>query len=72
MAVDTSVRYKGIGSIILAHLEKKAKRDNKIEIILHARENAIKFYLRNGYEKVNKTHKIMGKIQHFLMKKKIN
>ena len=71
MAVEYFFQKEGIGSKILFHLENKAKEDGKSEIILHARELAIKFYIKNGYKKIKKTHKIMGEIQHFLMQKRI-
>ena len=43
------------------------KKKNK-QIILHARENAINFYLKNGFKLGQKTHILFGEVQHYLMK----
>lgn len=69
MAVDTSWRGRGVGSGILNYLERKAQAQGSREIQLHARENALQFYLARGYSLVSKSHVLFGEIQHFQMKK---
>lgn len=71
MAVEEEWRGKGIGSIVLEELEKIAIDKSAREIILHARENAVKFYAKNGYDVVKESHTLFGTIPHFLMKKVI-
>ena len=40
-------------------------------IILNARENAVPFYEKLGYNIIEKTNLLYGKIQHYKMKKVI-
>jgi len=51
-------------------MEAEAWDSGAIEIILHARENALGFYEKLGYVSVEPSHLLFGEIQHFLMKKK--
>ncbi len=44
MAVEEDWRGKGIGKLILDELEKRVIEKGAKKIILHARENAVKFY----------------------------
>ena len=70
MAVEKNMQRSGIGSIILNKLEIIASTENNSKkIILHARDYAMQFYIRNGYNIIKKSHKIMNKIQHYLMEK---
>lgn len=70
MAVSKGFQGKGIGSAIMNHLEELAWKNGKKTIILHAREFALDFYVKEGYEYVQKSHLLFGEIQHFLMQKK--
>lgn len=50
MSVDSNFRNRGVGSHLLAELEKIAKTKN-IEICwLYARDEALPFYLKNNYQ----------------------
>jgi len=69
MAVDERYRGKGIGTMMLAELEKKAREKGASYIILNARENAVDFYRKNGYDVVERTHTLFGSINHFKMRK---
>ena len=71
MAVDSNVTKQGIGKKILLELINKAKSQGRKKIILHSRENAVDFYKANGFNKVEKSHKIFNSIQHYLMEKAI-
>ena len=68
MAVDSNFRCHRFGSKILLNLIENAKSNNKKYIVLHARKNAVNFYKKNGFELIEKTHLLFGKIQHYLMK----
>ena len=50
-------------------LETKARELGCEFITLQAREKAVSFYERHGYELVKKTHLLFGSIQHYQMKK---
>jgi len=68
MAVGEDFRGHSFGTKILLNLIQHAKDNDKKHIILHARENAVKFYKNNGFELLEKSHLLFDKIQHYLMK----
>lgn len=69
MAVENQWQGKGVGKLILDELEKGVKQKGAKKIILHARENVIKFYEKNGYKIIKPSHTLFGEIKHFLMSK---
>lgn len=71
MAVSDNYQLKGYGNIIVKTLEDIALNKGIRNIILHARENALKFYWKNGYEIIEKSYLLFDEIQHWLMVKKI-
>jgi predicted GNAT family N-acyltransferase len=54
------------------YLEELAQQKGIKEIILDARENAVKFYLSIGYEIFEDSYLLFGIIQHWKMRKEIN
>lgn len=70
MAVAEKHQGKGIGRMIMQHIEHYAKTHNIDEIFLHARENALNFYAALGYQQVEKSYVLFGCIQHYKMVKK--
>ena len=71
MAVKAQVRSKGIGSALIQYAEDKAKNKNLKLIVLHARKNAVEFYLKNNYVLIEKPYLMWNKLQHFKMEKKL-
>jgi len=69
MAVAQGNRNQHIGSRLLHELEKIAWTQNAGELVLFARESALEFYKRNGYELKEKAHLAYDDIQHFKMVK---
>ena len=69
MAVDENEQGSGAGTAVLNGLEAYAKENNISEIILNARENAINFYLKNGYEIIADGQLLFGEIKHKVMRK---
>lgn len=69
MAIAPEYEKQGIGSLILEALEKQVKENNCETIVLHARENAVGFYQKKGYELFKKSHLLFDSIQHFRMRK---
>ena len=72
MGVHPNYRRRNFGTILLNDLEKISLKSNRRKIILHAREEAINFYLENGYILGPKTHLLFNSIQHYLMSKKLS
>ena len=71
MAVTPKYTKTGIGSLILKALEEKAKQKQCNTIVLGARENAVSFYKKNGYDLLEKSHLLFDSIQHYGMNKAI-
>ena len=71
MAIDENFQRRGYGSKLLQVLERIAIQNKINHIFLHAREEALKFYMKNNYIKDRKSHLLFNSIQHWLMYKKI-
>lgn len=69
MGVQDSARGSGIGKKLITYAEQKAKSRSAHKMILQARENAVDFYKKCGYEIVEKSYLMWGEIQHYLMAK---
>ncbi|MES0327210.1 MAG: GNAT family N-acetyltransferase [Gammaproteobacteria bacterium] len=69
MAVDPEHTNQGIGKSILNALEEKSRQEHCTTIILDARELAVNFYEKQGYNIVNESHLLFDSIQHYKMKK---
>jgi len=74
MAVRPDLQKKGIGKIMLKYAEKIGLKQYPAthEIVLHARENAVRFYEANGFIVDSKSYLLFGSIQHYLMKKNVS
>lgn len=72
MAVREDVQGKGYGKKILRFLEDKASALKLLKIELHARENAVPFYLSCGYQLCEPSYKLWDIIQHYRMEKAIH
>lgn len=70
VAVSSAVQGRGIGKLLMNHLENVAQNKGFKEIILDARENAVKFYLSIGYEIIAESYLLFGEIPHFKMIKR--
>ena len=70
MAVDEKHQGQGIGKRLLNQMETYASGQNAKEIFLHARENAVGFYEKLGYEIIEKSYLLFDSIQHYKMSKK--
>jgi N-acetylglutamate synthase-like GNAT family acetyltransferase len=71
MAVADEQQGMGIGKAIMEEMESVSKEMGIQKIILHAREIALPFYQKLGYQLDNPSHLLFGEIQHFLMHKSI-
>ncbi len=71
MAVDTDFQGRGVGRKIVEHMEDYAKQQSATQLFLHARENAVGFYLNMGYAIEESSYLLFGSIQHFKMSKQL-
>jgi N-acetylglutamate synthase-like GNAT family acetyltransferase len=69
VAVLPEVQGKGVGKLLMSYLEDVAQQKGIKEIVLDARENAVKFYLSIGYEIIGESYLLFGVIPHFKMRK---
>jgi ribosomal protein S18 acetylase RimI-like enzyme len=69
VAVSPEMQGKGVGKLLMDYLENLAQQKGFTEIVLDARENAVKFYLSIGYEIYEESYLLFGKIQHWKMRK---
>ncbi len=71
MAVDERYRGQGLGRRIMSRLEQAARDVGVRSIVLQARENAVDFYARQGYEVVGDGPLLFGVIHHATMRKQL-
>ena len=72
MAVSDDYQGMGYGSKIVKVLDNIAREKGSRKIILQSRENAVKFYEKNGYKIIEKSHLLFDEIQHWLMEKELS
>ena len=68
VAVDESVQRTGLGTRLVRASEELARERGFDEMLLHARDTAVPFYLRLGYEVVGSKFEEVG-IPHYKMRK---
>ena len=71
MAVDNNCQGQGLGKQIIEALEHEASKQGVNEITLNARENAVDFYQKLGYQSQGFSHLLYGEIRHISMTKKL-
>jgi len=71
MAVAPDKQGSGIGKKLMQAAEQKALQLGFSKIMLHARENAVKFYQSINYQIIEKSHLLFEEIQHFKMEKQL-
>jgi len=69
MATEESHRGQGLGRRIIEYLEQAARRRGVTAISLNAREAAVPFYSRLGYEPTGEGPLLFGCIRHTAMRK---
>ena len=72
MAVDKTYRCKGLGTLLLSALEEEAKIQGVKRLILNAKEDAIAFYTKCGYEITGDAPTLYGSISYLQMRKKLD
>ena len=71
MAIDIEQQRKGIGRLLLSALEDKAVELGATRIVLDAREHALGFYQKQGYELEGPGHALFNTIPHVKMSKRL-
>jgi len=71
MAVAENQQGLGLGKQLIQALEDEASKQGITEISLNAREQALKFYQKQGYQQFNFAHQLYGEVNHYVMKKSL-
>ncbi|MCJ8321111.1 MAG: bifunctional GNAT family N-acetyltransferase/hotdog fold thioesterase [Colwellia sp.] len=69
MAVNENIQGQGLGKKIVKALEQEASKQGVTEITLKARESAVSFYEKLGYEVQGFSHLLYDEIRHITMTK---
>jgi predicted GNAT family N-acyltransferase len=69
VAVDSASQGSGYGRKIMEATELKAKELKGEKMILHARDYAVDFYLKQDYTLIEPSYKLFDVLQHYLMEK---
>ena len=69
MAVSPAFERRGIGRSIISYIEEHAMRTGRHNMVLDAREPAVGFYEKLGYEVTGKSYLLFDEIQHYKMQK---
>ncbi|ATC56359.1 MULTISPECIES: bifunctional GNAT family N-acetyltransferase/hotdog fold thioesterase [Vibrio] len=72
MAVKSSRRNKGMGSLVLVALESLARQEGAKRLVCSAREDAIAFYEKNGFERRGSLNDERGPVRHQQMIKPLD
>ncbi|EHY0934767.1 YiiD C-terminal domain-containing protein [Vibrio cholerae] len=72
MAVKANRRSKGMGSLILVALESLARQEGVKRLVCNAREDAIPFYAKNGFERRGELTDERGPVRHQQMVKTLD
>ena len=65
------MRGEGLGRRMLEYLEQAARRRGVTSIFLNARDRAVPFYAKLGYEAVGEGPMLFGFIPHMAMRKQL-
>ncbi|MDN3679562.1 bifunctional GNAT family N-acetyltransferase/hotdog fold thioesterase [Vibrio tapetis subsp. quintayensis] len=72
MAVKPNRRNKGVGSLVLVALESFARQEGVKRLVINAREDAIRFYEKNGFESQGELSDERGPLRHQQMIKSLD
>jgi N-acetylglutamate synthase-like GNAT family acetyltransferase len=72
MAVEESCAGRGVGTVILAELEARAKCAGATHIVANARENALSFYKKNGYQLIDRADTLFESLVHWRVVKSVS
>lgn len=71
VAVAATAQGQGRGRQLMEYLEQQARLAGLTEIMLHARQNAVPFYLQLGYTLGEASYTLFESIPHFVMQKRL-
>jgi N-acetylglutamate synthase-like GNAT family acetyltransferase len=71
MAVEEAYRSTGVGGLIIQALEQRAREQGAKFVMLNAREGAVSFYRKHGYQLIDQSNTLFNQISHWRMHKNL-
>ena len=71
VAVESNLQGKGVGKKLMSNVEEFGKKAGFSNMVLHARDYALPFYQKIGYELIGPSYKLFDVLQHFEMRKEL-
>lgn len=71
MGIRKDMQGQKLGDQLIQYMEQRAREMGATRMMLHARENAVNFYRRNGYQVEEESYLLFGSIQHYKMDKQL-
>ena len=71
MAVEEQFRNQNVGAEILRELENRARQRGARAIVLNARDRAVHFYQKHGYQIQAKAESLFDSVDHWAMSKQL-
>jgi len=65
MAVEDSYSGRGVGTVVLKELEVRAERAGATRMVANARENALSFYKKHGYDLIDRADTLFDSLVHW-------
>jgi len=65
MAVEDSYSGRGVGTVVLKELEVRAERAGATRMVANARENALSFYKKHGYDLIDRADTLFDSLIHW-------
>jgi N-acetylglutamate synthase-like GNAT family acetyltransferase len=72
MAVEDSYSGRGVGTVVLKELEVRAERAGATRMVANARENALSFYKKHGYDLIDRADTLFDSLVHWRVVKLIS
>jgi predicted GNAT family N-acyltransferase len=69
VAVETVLQSQGWGKLIMNAAEERGRQLGNKTMILHARDYALPFYEKLGYQNLGPSYRLFDTLQHFEMRK---
>ena len=72
MAVEDSYSGRGVGTVVLKELEVRAERAGATRMVANAREHALSFYKKHGYDLIDRADTLFDSLVHWRVVKLIS
>lgn len=70
VAVKSDLQGSGVGKLLMQAVERRLVENGHHEMVLHARDYALKFYEKLGYTTIGASYKLFDVLQHYEMRKR--